>query len=210
MSNIEKILYKEFGCEYPAGSTIFSEGDEGRLVYIIQEGQVQISKSVGDRSKVLGVLDRGQFFGEMALISDRPRSATATVLKDCRLLALDSEMFFKILRSSYEITVRIIEQLVARLAETDKRLETLLFTDATTRFVKQLDGMSPDEPAVAMDQLAYDIGVPLERLQRITGKLEEKGVIRIEEEKLSVMEPEKLKKLKDYLLLREEFGKIEE
>ncbi len=207
--NLEEILYRQFGSEHRKDSVIFKEGDPGNLVYIIQSGRVQITKALGERTKVLSVLSRGEFFGEMALISDRPRSATATALEDCRLLGINSEMFFKILRSSYDITLRIIEQLAARLAEADKRLEVILFTDATTRLVRQFESLAEESQATNAVQLAYELGVPQERIQRILVKLEEKGIVSMKTGSVTVVDKTKLTKLKNYLLLKEEFGQIE-
>jgi CRP/FNR family cyclic AMP-dependent transcriptional regulator len=205
---IEETLYLRFGCEYAAGSVIFSEDEEGRLVYIIQSGRVEISKAVGEKSKVLAVLSRGEFFGEMALISERPRMATARALEECRLLAIDSATFYKILRSDYDITLRIIEQLATRLAEADRRLEVLLFTDATSRLIRLLEGIPPPG-GWRVEHVAYELGVPTERMQRIIGKFEEKGIVKADAGGLTVADQAKLAKLKNYVALKDEFGQIE-
>lgn len=209
MINIEDTLYREFGRDYAQGSVIFKEGDPGDRVYFIQSGKVRIDKSVGERFKTLGVLARGDLFGEMALISDRPRTATATAVEACRLVALDSGTFFRILRSSYDVTVKVIEQLAARLAEADRRLETLLFTDATTRLVRYLEETPAGAPPMGAEQLAYELGVPQERLQRILGKLVEKGMAESGRGGVRLKDRGKLEKLKNYLNLKEEFGQID-
>jgi CRP/FNR family cyclic AMP-dependent transcriptional regulator len=208
-TGIESTLYPEFGCEYTADKVIFGEGDPGNLVYIIQSGKVRIDKKVGDRTKVLGVLSAGDFLGEMALVSDRPRSATATVVEDCRLLALDREMFFRMMRSDCDAAMKIIGQLAARLAEADRRLEVLLFTDATARLVRHLEGISEDTLQVELPHLAFELGVPLDRLRRIVDKLAAKGIIEFGGGTLVVRDRGKLDKLREYLLLREEFGQVD-
>jgi CRP/FNR family cyclic AMP-dependent transcriptional regulator len=209
LSRSEEELFKEHGQEYPAGSVIFSEGDPGQAVYFVQRGAVQIAKSVGDRSKVLAKLTVGDFFGEMALISERPRSATATAIEECQLAVLGKEPFFKLLRNSYEITLRIVEQLAARLAEADRRLETLLFTDATTRLVRHLESLPGDEVPLEPSLLAYEMGLSLDRLQRITAKFGDKGILTPAAGGLTRVDRAKLGKLKSYLTLKEEFGQIE-
>ncbi len=209
LESLEETLAKDFGRAYPAGGIIFKENDPGHLVYIIQSGRIEIRKAVGDRQKVLAQLGRGDFFGEMALISDRPRSSTATAMEESRLLALKADTFFRILRTNYDITVRIIEQLAARLAEYDRRLEVLLFTDATSRLVRFLENSPGQTLPMDLGQLAYELGLSQERLQHITRKFEEKGIIRVGPASIAIADRDKLAKLKGYLLLKEEFGKID-
>jgi len=204
-TNIEESLYRQSGAQHKAGDVIFKEGDPGSRVYIIQMGRIQISKAMGDRNKILAVLPRGEFFGEMALISDKPRSATATALDDCRLLALDKELFFKILRSNYDITVRLVEQLSRRLESANEQLETVLFTDTITRLVRHFENADPDEQSMEIGDLAFELGVLEERLKRIIVKFAEKGIIRVDEGRVIITDREKLAKLKDYIFVKEEF-----
>ncbi len=208
-ANIEETLFREFGCQFKAGSSIFQEGDPGDLVYIILTGEVQVSKTVRDKSRILATLSRGDFFGEMALISDKPRSATVTVMKDCRMLALGRKIFFRILRSNYEVTVRLVEQLASRLAEADRQLENLMFADTTARLVKVLEETSKTEIFMKTEDLAYELGVFEERLSRILRKFEEKGIMEVTPGSMVIRDREKLAKLKDYLFLKEEFGQID-
>jgi len=207
-TNIEETLYRQFGSQHKAGDVIFQEGDPGNLVYLIQQGKIQISKAMGDRTKVLAVLSRGEFFGEMALISEKPRSATASALDDCRLLALDKKLFFKILRSNYDITVRLVEQLAGRLKTANQQLETVLFTDTVTRLVKYFENTATGERGINLSDLAFELGVLEERLKKIIDKFEEKQIIRIEEDRVIVTDSEKLSKLKNFLFLKEEFGPV--
>ncbi len=77
-----------FGSVYKRGEVVFSQDDRGDTMYIIQSGAVEVSQRQGDKTVVLALLDQGDFFGEMALIDDEPRSATVTALRRTRLLAL--------------------------------------------------------------------------------------------------------------------------
>ena len=71
-------LFSRFGREFPTGAVLFREGDPGKEMYVIQAGRISVSKKVRDVEKVLGTLGQGEFVGEMAIISNKPRSATAT------------------------------------------------------------------------------------------------------------------------------------
>ena len=84
MSNSEDL----FGITYRKGDVIFNEGDMGDTMYIIQSGVVEISHIKDGNRNVLAILEKGNFFGEMALIDSRTRSATATSISRSRLLLL--------------------------------------------------------------------------------------------------------------------------
>lgn len=75
------------------GEVVFKEGDVSDNAYIIKTGQIEISKGEGKQKVVLAVLKEGDIFGEMGLIEDKPRSATATALDDAHLKAINHEKF---------------------------------------------------------------------------------------------------------------------
>src|SRR4051812_46571866 len=70
-------LFERFGKAFPPGTILFKEGDTGKEMYVIQSGKVRISKTVRDVEKTLVELPAGEFFGEMSILNDKPRSATA-------------------------------------------------------------------------------------------------------------------------------------
>jgi CRP-like cAMP-binding protein len=76
----EEALFQRFGKEIPVGTVLVREGEPGKEMYVIQSGKVRISKKVREVEKVLAVLGPGEFFGEMAIISNKPRNASATVM----------------------------------------------------------------------------------------------------------------------------------
>ncbi|MBF0130059.1 MAG: cyclic nucleotide-binding domain-containing protein [Alphaproteobacteria bacterium] len=79
--------------EYPAGHILFQEGDAGSDAYIIISGEIEIIRRDGNTDRVIAVLDRGAIFGEMALIDDQPRMATARVRKDAVLTLVPRNRF---------------------------------------------------------------------------------------------------------------------
>ncbi len=194
---------------YPAGTVIFKENDQGAEVYLIRSGRIQIARTVGNNPRVLATLTEGDFFGEMALISDRPRSAQATAIEDSTVIVLSSENFFRLLRTDFDMSVRIMEQLTSRLADTDRRLEVLLFADATTRLVKMLESEELDTVPLSLSQVSYELAIPLERIRKITQKLQAKGIIRVTDTAIDIVDRTKLDKLKNFLFLKEELGQGE-
>lgn len=197
-----------FSCSFPKGALIFNEGDEGNLVYFIQSGKVQIVKEVGTADRVLADLEPGDFFGEMALITDKPRFAAARAGDDVQLEGMSRDFFFKRLRSDYDMAITVMEQLASRLAEADRKLELLLFADATIRFVKLLEGGS-GSLSMGIGQIAFEMGIPEERVQRIIEKFQEKGIVKVEGDDITLLDRDKMNKIKNYLVLKDEFGQME-
>ncbi len=122
-----------FAIETRAGEYLFREGDLGTEMYIIQDGQVEILKSVDGKEQSLAVLEKGDFFGEMALLEDLPRTASARALGNCRLLQINGSTFDQMLRSNAEIAVRLMRKLSRRVRESDAQvaLYRQRFGDAT-------------------------------------------------------------------------------
>ena len=143
-------LYERFGRAAPAGTVLFREGDEGHDMYVIQAGRVQLMRRVKERESVLAVLPPGEFFGEMAILNNRPRSATAVVIEDAKLLVIGPRTFEAMIRGSAEIAVRMIKKLAARLDQANSQVETLLLRDYNHRVVHVLR------------KIAESVGRPLE------------------------------------------------
>ena len=108
----------------PAGTVVFSEGEVGTEMYVIQSGTVEVFKKTtrGDE-KFLATLEKGDFFGEMSILEDVPRTATARAKTDCELLKINQSTFDEMLRHNGEIAVRMLRKLSRRLRETTKLLE---------------------------------------------------------------------------------------
>lgn len=102
---------------FAAGATIFREGDPGDNLYVILEGGVRISKFIpGAGEEALAVLERGEFFGEMALIDNEPRAATATAHTDPTvLLAISKDVLGGLLDIRRVSSLRLL-QLLCRMA----------------------------------------------------------------------------------------------
>ncbi len=111
---------------FEAGSVIFREGDIGREMYIIQKGHVRISLMVGAKERELAVLEKGDFFGEIALLDDSPaRSATAMAVDEVEVLKLTSSDLSELLKRKPDIAMRMMMKLSERLRETNRRFEEL-------------------------------------------------------------------------------------
>src|SRR5580692_8354268 len=102
-------LFLRFGREYRAGDVLFREGERGEEMFVIQSGVVQIVKTVGQEQRSLATLGRGEFLGEMAILNDKPRTATAVVLEDAECLVIDAATLEAMIQKSPEIAMRLIK-----------------------------------------------------------------------------------------------------
>ncbi|MCL2809934.1 MAG: cyclic nucleotide-binding domain-containing protein [Treponema sp.] len=92
---------------YPKDCLLFAEGEKGHNLYIIQSGSVKITKMVNNQEIVLAVLGKSDIFGEMAMLEDKPRAATAEIYEDCKLLAVNRENFSKLINEQPDMVVKL-------------------------------------------------------------------------------------------------------
>jgi CRP-like cAMP-binding protein len=95
-------------------------------MYILQSGRVAIKKKVQDGETVLAVLEKGDFFGEMAMLERLPRSASAEVVEEGDLIVISGDMFGDMIKQNPEIAVRMLRKQSIRLRDTNRQLEQAL------------------------------------------------------------------------------------
>jgi CRP-like cAMP-binding protein len=170
---------------YPRNTTIVEEGLPGDYMYVIREGRVKVTKlSDEGREKILNFLDEGGFFGEMALLDRAPRIASVKTLKPVRLLALSRSDFLNALRSSPDLGMAVIQELVRRLRDVDEQASSLSFQrvkERTKGLLLRLAGdATPDggrraTPAVTHQQIADMIGTSRETVTRVVKEMKQDG-----------------------------------
>lgn len=128
---------------FQAGEKIFAQGDLGTEMFIIQDGEVQIVKHIAGESHVLSHLEKGDFFGEMAVLEALPRTADAVAVTEVRVVAINGSRFDEMLRKNPEVAVRIIRKYSKRLREANTLLEKLVGREV------DVDHVSLDSTVVA-------------------------------------------------------------
>lgn len=213
----EDRLYERFGREFSKGDFLFREGEPGKEMFVIQTGRVRIGKTVRDVEKTLVILGPGEFFGEMSILNNKPRSATATVEEDSKLLVIDPKTFEAMVRGNAEIAVRMIKKLAARLQEADDQIENLLLRDHNSRVVHYLAhiaskfGHATDDGVVismSVRELASKVGLDQEHVDEVLNKLIRSKLIKITETGLVIHEVDKLREFLEFLEMKEKFGDI--
>ncbi|MGP1523658.1 MAG: Crp/Fnr family transcriptional regulator [Treponema sp.] len=107
---------------YPKDTMIFSECQSGQDMFIIQSGKVKISKVVEDNEVILAVLQKGDFFGEMALLENKPRSASAIAHEDCALTVVNRKNFDQMVATQPQLITRLTVTLAERLWSMSRQL----------------------------------------------------------------------------------------
>ncbi len=145
-----------FSVEFQAVYLIFEEGDLGTDMYIVQQGKVAIQKTYKGSERQLALLGQGDFFGEMSVLEDLPRTATAKAVSDCRLLQINGSTFDQMLRKNPEIAVRMMRKLSRRLRETDMRLRKALGSEESQApEMPTADG--PESRNTGTEKLVHDV-----------------------------------------------------
>ena len=123
---------------YPKDTMIFSECQSGHDMFIIQEGQVTISKVVDGNEVILAVLKKGDFFGEMALLENKPRSASAIAHEDCRLMTVNRKNFDQMVATQPQLISRLTTTFAERLWAMTRQLENTQIRDPMAKLLDML------------------------------------------------------------------------
>ena len=119
---------------YAEGEIIFSEKEQGREMYILVSGSVELKKKTGQGETLLKVIDEpNDFFGEMALIDERPRSATARAVRESKLLVVDRSNFDKLILSNGSFSLKIIRKLSEHIRNSNTQISELVGLDQRER-----------------------------------------------------------------------------
>ena len=110
------------GKDYKDGDIIFEENSVGREMYIILTGKAIVIKERGDVETTLATLEEGDFFGEMSLFDNNPRSATVKALGDVKLLEINQKNFLKKISRDPSLAFRMLEKMSQRIRITDEKI----------------------------------------------------------------------------------------
>ena len=124
-----------FGITYRKGEVIFNQGDPGDTMFIIQSGAVEISRSQNSQKSVLALLEKGDFFGEMALIDKHPRAATATAISHSHLLPLTRLSLMERIRHDPGVVIHLLKTLCERINNTNRMIREMVDGNESLRML---------------------------------------------------------------------------
>ena len=126
-------LNEKFGKDFKAGEIIFCEFEPGNDFYLIQRGKVKISKIVKNQEKTMDVLGPGDIFGEMAILEEAPRSASAIAVEEVSALHFNRENFVSLMSSQPQLAFKLVVVFAHRIYDAKRRLMILLLDDVPSK-----------------------------------------------------------------------------
>jgi CRP-like cAMP-binding protein len=171
---------------YPKNSVIVFEDDPGDALYIVAAGQVKVVLIGEDgREVILAVLAQGDFFGEMSLIDDEPRSAHVIAMEDAQLLVLRREDFQRGMEEYPRIALGLLRALSRRLRRADDKIGALVLLDVLGRVARVLLELADESGGdlitkrVTHHTLAQMIGSSRETVSRTIRELADRGLVEV-------------------------------
>jgi CRP/FNR family transcriptional regulator, cyclic AMP receptor protein len=205
----EDKLFARVGKTLSPGTMLFRDGEPGEAMYVIKDGRVRIFKEVRGEEKTLAYLGPGEFFGEMALLNGKPRTASAEVVETTRLFAVDAKAFGLMIRNNGEIAVRLIKRMAHRLDSANALVTVLMQRDPRARVILGLaraveyDGeRAADGSAVIAtdaERLAQQTGVSVADVGAVVRRLYRLGIVDGAHEGLSIPNPARLEEFLGFL-----------
>src|SRR5260221_10076247 len=171
----------------PRGTTIMAAGDVTESLYVVISGRLKVMISDDEgREVILAILGPNEFFGEMGLIDDHPRSASVVALEACELLSLSKRDFKRCLQENFEMTMTVMRGLAKRLREADQKIGSLALMDVYGRvahllldMAETVDGQKVVTKKLAKQDIAKMIGASREMVSRGMKDLQSGGYIEV-------------------------------
>ena len=202
--------HSELVRSYKKDTMIFSESQSGSDMFIIQDGVVSISKVVDGNEVTLAMLKRGDMFGEMALLENKPRSASAIAHEDCRLMVVNRQNFDQMVGTQPQLISRLTTMLSERLWSMYRHLDNACLRDYQHKMIDMLalqleknrKYSGPYQSDISVMDLATMCVIPRHHLYTVTSEFQSNGRIKIVNGKIYV--PDCLEVLKQSAFCRKQ------
>ena len=179
---------------YPRNSQILGAGDPTDSLYILISGRIKVFMGDLDGKEViLSILGPNEFFGEMGLIDNSPRSANVVTLEPCELICISKPDFKRCLAENLEMAMTVMRGLVKRLREADKQIGSLALMDVFGRVARLLletaqdvNGEKVVTKKLSKQDIARMIGASREMVSRVMKHLQEAGYIEVRQDAIVI------------------------
>ncbi|MDG5816438.1 Crp/Fnr family transcriptional regulator [Chitinispirillales bacterium ANBcel5] len=185
-------------------SILFQEDDENLSFFIIASGSVHvIVNSSEGKQAILATLNKGDFFGEMAILDGEPRSASVVAAQDCVVMLLYRSVFLQLLEACPKISISMLKELSRRLRKSNRQINTLSLMSVYGRVAEAIIELGKEKGVrvgtttvisnrPTHQQMADMVGASRETVSRILSQLQKKRYITIDRRKLVILHEEKL------------------
>ena len=173
-------------------------------MYVIRAGKVRVLKEAHGRQRVVTTLGPGEFFGEMAVVMGRPRTATAEVLEEAELLKVPAAKLEEMVAQSGEVAIRLIRHLAERIENANRFIDLLLEDDMTARVILELQRILEQAngsaaPDVTDADLALALGVDKSEVRTALRRLSRVGVVEVSGGFVLIKEAQRLNEFLDFI-----------
>ena len=186
--------------KYPRGNIVLYKGDVGDVIYIILKGKVKVVLSNPDGKEIiLNTLNTGEYFGEMSIFDQLPRSANIVAMEDCEFLVIPQEAIIDLIRKNPQVALKMISVMSARLRESNEQINSLAHLDVKGRgaqtLLKLLKKTSKQAeegyqviPRPSVKDIADMSGASRETVSRILSELAKQGLISLIKDRIVIYE----------------------
>lgn len=206
-SEISSLASKLIIRRFSPNQIIFHLGDPAGLLYIISTGKVKISHSTAEgQEAVLAILGAGDFFGELALLDDSPRSASAETLEDTKTLTLHRDEFLNYLDNNPAFARHVLNVLARRIRHLNNQISDIFFLDLPARLARTLvlladqhgrktAGGTTIELALTQTDLAEMTGATRVSINKAIGRFRRANWVRIDGREVTILNRQALENL---------------
>ncbi|MCK9459332.1 MAG: Crp/Fnr family transcriptional regulator [Proteobacteria bacterium] len=206
-------LFAKYGKNAKAGEVLFTTGEKGAEMFVVRSGSVRIAVESRGVEKTLAILGPGEFVGEMSILTDQPRSATATVQEDAELLVVGVRVLEEMIVHNTEIALRLIRKLARRLESADALIRVLLYRDAKERVIENLKRLvrihDNREGAVRFrtdfNEMAEQVGLEPAEVEDIMLRLVNAGFVALEDGTWVISKVEDIDDFLQFLKLKDQY-----
>jgi CRP-like cAMP-binding protein len=183
---------------FAPNESIFHVGEPGYSIMGVIDGTVRISlPTLKGKQVILADLRAGEFFGEIALLDGKPRSASAVALTKCELLVLERRDFLPFLERSPTACLKLMQLLCERIRRADERLSEIAFSDLLARLARTLlrypaQGHGPPKLSLSQQELAEMVGATRENVTRCLRVWQRHSVLQLKDHWIIILKPEVL------------------
>ncbi|MDR2499809.1 MAG: Crp/Fnr family transcriptional regulator [Treponema sp.] len=174
--------FRRFARTFQAGEMIFSEFEPGDTFYLIQSGRVELVKIIGDIEKTLDILNPSEMFGEMAILENSPRSATAIALDTVTVLEFNRQNFEILMLGNPQIALKLLKMFTKRIYDSKRRFMILTLNEPQAKIQDvflmldetqaNLDrGTDRREFKTTVDDIAHWAGMGIAETRETLGRL---------------------------------------
>ena len=180
---VRMVVRKNFG----RNTKIIGAGDPTDSLYIVLNGRLKVLMSDDQgREVILSILKPGEFFGEMGLLDDSPRSASVLTIEPCELLSISKTDFKCTLSENFDLSLMVMRGMVKRLREADAKIGSLALMDVYGRVARllldmseEVDGQTVVAKKLPKQDIAKMIGASREMVSRVMKDLQLGGYIEV-------------------------------